>query len=429
MRISERRIVAPWLLGTVCAVALSFFLTSCEERDFIDPNGPNKDQTSVQTLVTGIEAGMRVDFEFYVRSLSVIGRETYYLEPSDPRYTGELLGKNGSQLDPSGFLLVRSWGSRYRVIRTCYFLIEKGDRGASGFAKTIIAYQYLLNLNMTNGNGIRLQGADGSQGPLLAKAAALTEIVRLLDEGLADVKAVSSFSFNLSPGFAGTPTFPGFGDPSGFARFNRALRARVAAYQADIPALHAALDSSFISGSAPLSDGVYHSYSTASGDLLNPIFELPTASTIKLFAHPTFRPQADTGDTRVGAKTIVRSEATTFDGLTSDIGITVAASDVAPYPIIRKGELVLLRAEAYIAQSNYGLAEPLINSVRSAAGLGNVTLSAGNAVDELLKQRRYSLFLEGHRWIDMRRFNRLNQLPLDRAGDVVQTEFPLPDRE
>ncbi len=423
MRISERRNIAPWFLGIVWALVLSLFLTSCEERDFIDPNGPNTEQTSVQTLVTGIEAGMRVDFEFYVRSLSVIGREAYYLEPSDPRYTGELLGKNGSQLDPSGFLLVRSWGSRYRVIRTCYFLLEKNDRGANGFAKTIIAYQYLLNLNMTNDNGIRLQGADGSQGALLTKSAALTEIVRLLDEGLADVKAVSSFGFSLSPGFAG------FDIPAGFAKFNRALRARVAAYQADIPALQAALDSSFVSSSEPLTYGVYHSYGTASGDLLNPIFEVPTATTIKLFAHPSFRSQADSGDTRVSAKTIVRPDTTTFDGLNGSIGITVAASNVSPYPIVRKEELVLLRAEAYISQSNYGLAEPLINSIRSAAGLGNITLTAGNAMDELLKQRRYSLFLEGHRWIDMRRFNRLSQLPLDRAGDLVQAQFPLPDRE
>jgi hypothetical protein len=39
------------------------------------------------------------------------------------------------------------------------------------------------------------------------------------------------------------------------------------------------------------------------------------------------------------------------------------------------------------------------------------------------------LFFEGHRWIDMRRYNLLNALPLDRAGDDVWTEFPLPVTE
>ncbi|WP_432766785.1 RagB/SusD family nutrient uptake outer membrane protein [Phycicoccus elongatus] len=40
-------------------------------------------------------------------------------------------------------------------------------------------------------------------------------------------------------------------------------------------------------------------------------------------------------------------------------------------------------------------------------------------MDEIVKQRRYSLFGEGHRWIDMRRWGRLNQLPIDRPGDDV----------
>ena len=32
-------------------------------------------------------------------------------------------------------------------------------------------------------------------------------------------------------------------------------------------------------------------------------------------------------------------------------------------------------------------------------------------------------------WIDMRRYNRLNQLPLDRPDDNVWSEFPLPVTE
>ena len=47
----------------------------------------------------------------------------------------------------------------------------------------------------------------------------------------------------------------------------------------------------------------------------------------------------------------------------------------------------------------------------------------------MLYERRYSLYFEGHRWIDMRRYNRLNQLPLDRPDDNVWSEFPLPVTE
>jgi len=50
-------------------------------------------------------------------------------------------------------------------------------------------------------------------------------------------------------------------------------------------------------------------------------------------------------------------------------------------------------------------------------------------INEILKQRLYSLYGEGHRWIDMRRYDRLAQLPIDRAGDDVWKEFPRPATE
>ncbi len=38
-------------------------------------------------------------------------------------------------------------------------------------------------------------------------------------------------------------------------------------------------------------------------------------------------------------------------------------------------------------------------------------------------------FFTGHRWIDMRRYNKLGELPLDRAGDNVFDKFPIPFTE
>jgi hypothetical protein len=49
--------------------------------------------------------------------------------------------------------------------------------------------------------------------------------------------------------------------------------------------------------------------------------------------------------------------------------------------------------------------------------------------DEILFQRRYSLFGEGHRWIDVRRFDRISELPNDRAGDTVPESVPVPANE
>ena len=47
----------------------------------------------------------------------------------------------------------------------------------------------------------------------------------------------------------------------------------------------------------------------------------------------------------------------------------------------------------------------------------------------LLHEKRYSLFLEGHRWIDMRHYGLTDQLPLDRDGDVVFDSYPKPETE
>jgi hypothetical protein len=58
-----------------------------------------------------------------------------------------------------------------------------------------------------------------------------------------------------------------------------------------------------------------------------------------------------------------------------------------------------------------------------------LTPASGDAafVDELLYDRRYSLFFEyGHRWIDMRRFGRLAQLPKVLATHRIFRWIPFP---
>ncbi len=404
--------------------ALLLFFAGCQKLDFVDPNGPSLEQTTTQSLVTGIEAGMRIDYEFYLRDVAVIGREAYYLEPSDPRYTGTLMGKDGTNLDPSGFLLVRSWGSRYRVIRNCNTLISRGDDGAKGFAKTIIAHQLLMNLNMTYDNGIKIDVAGETPGPFVGRVEALNFISKMLDEAKTDLQnAGSSFSFKLSNGFAD------FNTPAEFLKFNRGLKARVAIYQKKYDDALTALSESFVDQGASLKKGVYLDYGTGVGDQLNPIYEVPNATNIKLFTHPSFVADAEPGDTRVTSKVFVRSEPTTLDGLTSNLGQTVSSSSVDPFPLMRNEELILLRAEANIGKGNYGAAEPDINFIRQSAGLSSVTLDANNALDELLKQKRYSLFLEGFRWIDLRLYDKLDTLPLDRPGDVVHKQMPRPSTE
>lgn len=74
-------------------------MASCSLDEVANPNGPTQesyatDATSaqLQLLATGVEADMRNDMEFYYQTVSIVGREYYDLNGTDPRYTGELLG-------------------------------------------------------------------------------------------------------------------------------------------------------------------------------------------------------------------------------------------------------------------------------------------------------------------------------------------------
>ena len=418
------------VITLLLAVVAMMLTVSCSEQDFPNPNAASEDSASIGFLGSGIESGMRIDLGIFYNEIAVLGREAYYLEPSDPRYTSELMT---GPIDANGFLLTRPWGARYRIVKDCNVLLGRAAdepnaqfaAGARGFAKTTMAYQLLLNLILTDQNGIRVDVAGTPLGPILDKTAALNALGAMLDDGASDLASGgSSFKWPLSNGFAS------FNTPSGFREFNRGLRARVAAYQSNWAGVMSALGESFLDTSMPMEFGAYHSYTTGSGDLLNPIFE-PTGSTfVKFLAHPTFVADAEPGDLRYSSKTFQRATPVSQAGLSSDVAVNISKNNVDNFPIIRNEELILLRAEANIQMGNLGAAQDDINVVRAAAGLADVTLtSEAQAMNQLLHERRYSLWVEGHRWADMRRYGRLGDLPLDRPGDAVVEMFPIPTNE
>ena len=408
------------MIGTVLGWA------GCDTLEVEDPNAPSPDAVSIQSLVSGVEGAMRADMNVYLQVTGIFGRELYYFEPADPRYTGELyLGP----LDPGGFLLTRPWGSRYRTIRNAVILIERapevggaGQKGIEGFAKAIIGYQLLLNLNYLDENGIKIEFSEDITVPFVGKAQAYAEIERYLSEAVSDLNgAGATFPFKLSSGFAG------FDTPATFAQFVRGLQARTFLYQGKWSDALTALQGSFVNPNGSMKAGVYHSYSTGSGDRLNPIFEVPTAPSVKLRAHPDIKANAEPGDLRYADRVLDRTGDPGFDPsppaankLSSPLVITLSKSSTDPFPILRNEELLLIRAEANFRMGSLSAAEADVNAVRAAAGLGPVTLTSGNALDQILHERMYSLLAEGHRWIDMRRTGRLGQLPKDAVGEPLQ---------
>jgi hypothetical protein len=100
-------------------------------------------------------------------------------------------------------------------------------------------------------------------------------------------------------------------------------------------------------------------------------------------------------------------------------------------PIIRNEELILISAEANIQSNNFPEAVAALNVIRAKHNLSSYSgaLNQTALINEMLYERRYSLFFEGHRWVDVRRYHLLNSLPLDRPSDNVWGQFPLPVSE
>ena len=83
-------------------IPLLITVFACEDLDFPDPNSPSTASATVQSLVTGAEAGLRASLSNYLIGVGSVGREAYHFEPADPRYTGELIH---GPLDPGGFVV------------------------------------------------------------------------------------------------------------------------------------------------------------------------------------------------------------------------------------------------------------------------------------------------------------------------------------
>ena len=412
----------------ILPVVLVLFWTGCEDLDFPDPNNPTSDTATIQSLVTGAEAQLRSGFGVWIRDLLVVGREAYYLEPADPRYTGELLH---GPVDPGGFLCYTPWAANYKVMKNCQTILSSADAdaGAKGFAQTLNAYCLMRVLAMTDENGARLNYDGDINVAVASKAEVLAEIENLLNSGKDNLaQAGDAFSFSLSSGF------DGFNTPATFTHFNRGLMARVSVLQDKWSQAQEALTSvdAWMNG-GDHDAGVYHVFSSGANDGDNQMFEDPTAATLKLMVHPSFLTDAHDGDLRVSSNVLVREDTIRYDGLESYLAPTLYNSSYDPVPMMRAVELQLLQAEVHIGNGDYAGAEAIMNSIRAAAGAAEYSgTDASNAVDRVLHEKRYSLFLEGHRLSDMRHYNKTSELPLDRTdGDNPDTvvTFPIPETE
>ncbi len=419
-------------------------LTSCNVDEVLNPNSPTVESfengatlADLQLLANGLQAVIREDMEFHFWTTNMLGREYYDLRGTDPRYTTELLGRNGGALDNAGFLTTRTYFGRYRSVRnanllktavgnTVATLSDSQSNALLGYANTIIGYELLLEATRQFENGIRIDVEDVENlGPFSSG----------YQDALAQIQGILNEGFGQLSGSDEDVVFPLAGmdipasDTQALAQFNRALAARIALYQGNTSDALTALNASFFDLAGDLNTGAYYSFGGATGnDRANPLFYVPGVD--NYMAHPEFIADATAGDTRVAAKVMDTGAPIEIDDLSGQYLVTLYESNSSPASIIRNEELILIYAEANI-ESNSDEAVNAINIIRNAAGIGDYTGGTGSAelLDEVLYQRRYSLFGEGHRWIDLRRTGNIGRIALDRDGDIVHTQFPRPASE
>ena len=160
------------------ALTVVFAAQACDIDTVDNPNAPTAESllngatlADLRLLAHGVESAIRNDMQFHYWTTSIVGREYYDLNGIDPRYTTELVGKNGESLDNNGFLTTRSWNTAYRTARNANNLIiatantsstltPEEINGINGYAQTMLAYALQLESSRQYENGIRVDVAD-----------------------------------------------------------------------------------------------------------------------------------------------------------------------------------------------------------------------------------------------------------------------------
>ena len=411
-------------------------------------------------LATGVLRDDRGTAPGYVLGLGILGREVYNYTPTEGRNTsGWLTSDVNNNTSFGGGAL---WSGPYFTLRDIYNtsnVLESASstqfsdaqkNAARGFLHTTEAYSILQLINTRNDLGVVVQvNTDPNQlSPFVSRDSAFNYIVGELNKAVTELTAAgtTAFPFTFHAGYSGFTT------PANYIKFNRAVAARVNAYRASLgiagcgAARSAAcyqtvltnLSQSFIDTTKSLSLGVFQVFSAAAGDVAN---TNSNAATSAIVAHY----RADSGialradgskDLRFTNKIITlanpKGPSTPSLGVSTTFDYSIYAVRTDPIALIRNEELILLRAEAEYYTGDQASALIDINEIRTKSGglaPRGAFASESDFLDELLYNRRMSLAFEGHKWIDMRRFGRLAQLPKDLPTHVVVSRLPVPQGE
>lgn len=458
----------------LAAAAAGAALAACgvDRLDAPNTNAPtiggisSDPKTATQVYATGvIQDGRRtlvgLDPGFNVQ-VGILGRESYFYFSTDSRFVTDYLGSPSggtTKLDRAGFAS-GLWGDYYNDLKTIQQLVATSSgapqfsaqekAAVSGFAKTFQAMDWMYLIATRDSVGIPVDVPANAQepAPFVSRDSVYRLIVATLNSAAADLQGGGgAFPFTLPAGWSG------FDTPATFLTFNRAMAARAnvrfatlgcgaSCFTAAIAAVNASFAPAF--GSLPtqaaLDAGPAYAFSSANNDVVNSLSPLGDANVV---AHPSYQTDAETRadgtpDLRYQRKIELldapRTGAPGAGSIPTPLGFKIYPATSTPVPIIRAEELMLIRGESNLGLGDYASAAADLNAVRTVSGgLPPLTLTASDPasawVDAMLYERRYSLMLEGHRWVDVRRYGRLDTLPLDQPFHFRAVVMPVPQAE
>jgi starch-binding outer membrane protein, SusD/RagB family len=423
---------------------LAATVSGCNETVVPNFNAPTNLPHTVAALqneVTGAFDAGRTDVGRFELFEDAFGRNSAYFTSSEQRWV--LVGTGSVEVNEGDtFVGPIVWDFYYNGIKGIDTIIASVPNlqvsTSSGLApfpapqqeamfgamETLKALYYMYIIETRDTLGLPMNGVgQATPAPILCNRDAWAQIVSMLDsasDSLVKAGPATTFPIIMPPGFSlvsgSAGTFEGFtlalrgkarlyyayttGRPTDTLTVGSPNTAQLDSAISDIQAATPIYSASLTAAEAvaPNDLGVFHTFSTSSNDVTNPINFNAQATYVLWDALNDI----DTLDNRFVAK---YADAGPSGGPTSP-GAPIGSdwhyvnnmSGSEPLPIVRNVELQLLLAEAEISRQQYAPAIAILRQLRTVVGgLADTTVNADyvSARNFFLKEQRVSLLTDG----------------------------------
>ncbi len=347
-------------------------------------------------------------------------------------------------LFPDNTELANMWLDMYRGIGRCNTVIAAAPavgtkdpsfnaRAAAGEARALRAFHYFNLLKAFGGSSTGYNKADGL-GVSLITTPTLTTADAQPVKRATEAETWTLILADLDSAIATLPTTVGTGRVN--KRAATALKARAQLFRGDWAGAEALANTVITTGGYTLVTGANFANQYLNPNQSETIWELQFDATntnsVAFFYYPTAN----------GGRNEVSSSATLNTAHeANDVRKAVNFTTVAPtgktlkytkvggtdnIQMIRLAEMYLIRSEARAMLNTVGAIGDL-NTIRVRAGLTAATDSTqAGLLTALEKERRVEFAHEGHRWFDLRRYNKTSLVGITQP---FRNLWPIPQRE